>query len=91
MDEIRVADASLRRFNTAATLLTLAAVVAIAYRCDRAYRRWLEEISPLAAPRVRLARLRTDWRQRRANVTGVAQVISSVLDEVAGASRRESR
>jgi hypothetical protein len=71
-----------RRFNAAATVILFAGVVGIAYRCDRAYRRWLDEISLLAAPRARLERLRTDYQERRANVTDVAQVISSVLVEV---------
>lgn len=86
MAEIRVADASIRRFKVAATLIVCAAVVGIPYWCDRAYRRWLKENDPLAGPRARLERLGTDYQERRANVTEVAQVIGSVLAEVAWAT-----
>ena len=50
MAELRVADASFRRFNTAATLIIFAAVVGIAFGYEGAYRRWLKENDPLAGP-----------------------------------------
>ena len=86
MAEIRDADASIRWFSAVATLIICAAVVGIPYGCDRAYRRWLKENDPLAGPRARLERLKTGYPERRANVTEVAQVISSVLVEVARAT-----
>jgi hypothetical protein len=80
MAEMRNADASIRWFNAIAVLTVGAGMVAIAYSCDRAYRRWLRENHPLAGPRARVVRLRTDYRERRANVTEVVQFIGDVLD-----------
>jgi hypothetical protein len=86
MLEIQVADDSVGPFNTAATLIGAAAVVGTAYLCDRIYRRWLSENHPLAEHRARLARLRTGYQEKRANVSEMAQVIGYLLVEVAGAT-----
>ncbi len=86
MAQIRDADASVRRFNAVATLILCAAVIGIPYACDRAYRRWSRENDLLAGPRARLARARTDYQDRRTNVSEVAQDISSVLVEIARAT-----
>jgi type II secretory pathway component PulC len=85
MTEPRVTNASFRRFNAVATLIIFVAVVGVAYRYDRFYRRWSKENSPLTAPSARVERLRTRNRERLANVTELSQVIGSVLDEVARA------
>ena len=85
MAEIRDADVSSTRFSVVATLIFCAAVVGIACACDKTYRRWLKENHPFAGPRARLERLSADYQERRANVTEVAQVIGSALDEVAPA------
>ena len=85
MTEIRDADASITWFSAVVALTAGAAIVAIAYAGDRVYRRWLQENHPLAGPRARVVRLRTDVRQRRSNVTEFVQVINEVLDEVARA------
>jgi hypothetical protein len=85
MAEIRDDNASIRWFVGIATLAISAALVAIAYAGDRAYRRWLRENHPLARPRARVARLMSDYRERRASVTEVVQFINEVLDEVARA------
>jgi hypothetical protein len=82
MAEIRDADAWTRRFNAVATLLVVAAVIGLPYACDRAYRRWSKENDPLAGLRARLEYERTRFRETRANVTDVVQVISDVLVEV---------
>jgi hypothetical protein len=50
-------------------------VVGIAYWYERAYRRWSEQNHPLAAPRARLEQTRASYRERRALVTEIAQVI----------------
>ena len=75
MVELRVADASFRRLNAAATVTVCATVVGIAYWYERAYRRWSEQNHPLAVPRARLERTRTNYRERRALLTEMAQVI----------------
>jgi hypothetical protein len=75
MVELRVADASFRRLNAAVTVIVCAAVVGIAYWYERASRRWSEQNHPFAAPRARLERTRTNYRERRAFVTEIAQVI----------------
>jgi hypothetical protein len=75
MAEPRVADASFRRLNAAATVIVCATVVGIAYWWERAYRRWSEQNHPFAAPRARLERTRTNYRETHALVTEMAQVI----------------
>jgi len=75
MAELRVADASFRRLNAAATVIVCAIAVGIAYWYERAHRRWSEQNHPLAVPRARLESTRTNYRERRALVTEVAQVI----------------
>jgi hypothetical protein len=75
MVELRVADASFTRLNAAATVIVCATVVGIAYWYERAYRRWSEQNHPFAAPRARLERTRTNYWERRALVTEMAQVI----------------
>jgi translation elongation factor EF-G len=85
MVDVRDADAS-SWFNTSATLIIVAAVVGIAYGSDRVYRRWLRENHPLAEYRARMDRLRTGYREKRANISEGAQVISEVLVEVTRAT-----
>jgi len=75
MAELRMADASFRRLNAAVTVIVCAAVVGIAYWYERTHRRWSEQNHPLAAPRARLERTRTNYRERRALLTEMAQVI----------------
>jgi hypothetical protein len=75
-------DAAPSRMTVAATLIGVAAAVGIAYRCDRAYARWLRETRPLAGTRARLDRARTGLRASRANVSEMAEVIADVLIEV---------
>jgi hypothetical protein len=75
MVELRMADASFRRLNAAVTVIVCAAVVGIAYWYERAYRRWSEQNHPLAAPRARLEQTRASYRERRALVTEIAQII----------------
>jgi hypothetical protein len=50
MVEFQVADALLRRFNAAVTIIVCATVVGLAYWYERAYRRWAEQQHPFAAP-----------------------------------------
>jgi len=75
MVELRVAGASFKRLNAAATVIVCATVVGIAYWYERAYRRWSEQHHPLAAPRARLERTRINYRERRALLTEISQVI----------------
>ena len=74
MAELRMADASFRRLNAAVTVVVCASVVGIAYWYERTHRRWSVRQHPLAAPRARLERTRTNYRERRALVAEVAQV-----------------
>ena len=75
MAEFQVADAALRRFNAAVTIMACAAVVGAAYWYEWAYRRWAEQQHPFAAPRAHLARARTTYQDRRALVTELARAI----------------
>jgi hypothetical protein len=74
MVELSVADASFRRLNAAVTIVVCATVVGIAYWYERTHRRWSVQQHPLAAPRARLERTRSNYQERRAFVTDVAQV-----------------
>jgi hypothetical protein len=82
MVEIRDGEVWTRRFNAVTTLLIVAAVIGLPYACDRAYRRWLKENDPFAGLRARLEHERTRYREGRANVTDLVQVISDVLVEL---------
>jgi hypothetical protein len=82
MVEIRDGEVWTRRFNAVTTLLIVAAVIGLPYACDRAYRRWLKDNDPFAGLRARLEHERTRYRERRANVTDLVQVISDVLVEL---------
>jgi hypothetical protein len=76
MAELRAADASSRRLDVAVTLIVCATVAGIAYWYERAYRRWSEQNDPSAALRARLEHMRTNFRERRALLTELAQIIS---------------
>lgn len=69
-------------------IASMAAVVAVAYRIDRAYSRWLTRVNPLTTPRERVAHLRTGYRVRREDATEFARFINEFLEEVARATRR---
>jgi len=75
MAEFQAADASLRRLNAAVTIVVCVAAVGLAYWYERAYRRWAGRQHPFAAPRARLERARTTYRERRALVTELARGI----------------
>lgn len=80
------------RVVLAATVIISVAAVVVIVRWDRAYQRWLAEISPLARPRAGLKRFRTGIQRQRTNVTEVIQVINDVVDQVAeGISARASK
>ena len=81
-------EASLRRSSTAVTLVICAAVVGIPYVCERAYRRWLKATNPLAELLASLERLGTSYRQKRSDMTELAEVAAIVLGEVARATSR---
>jgi hypothetical protein len=65
-----------------AAALILAAVVGIAYWFDRAYRRWWKVNHPFAEPIARIERMGTNYRERRANLAEVVQVIGEILAEI---------
>jgi hypothetical protein len=75
MAEFQLADASFRRLNAAVTVVVCATVVGIAYWYERTYRRWAEQNDPFARLRARIERTRANYRERRALVTELAQVI----------------
>jgi hypothetical protein len=86
MAETRDVDASIGWVSAGPLLVSAAAMVGIAYWCDRTYRRWLRENDPLAEQRARVERLTTGYRRKRANVSEVVQFISDVLIEVSRAT-----
>lgn len=80
-----------KRLTTVVTVATMVAIVGIAYRFDRAYGRWLAEISPLTRPRARLGRMKVGYRERRADVSDLAFAIFGVMDEVDRARSERTR
>ena len=73
--------------TVAVAIASMAAVVAVAYRIDRAYSRWMTRVNPLTTPREWVAHLRTGYRVRREDAFEFTQVINELLDEVARARR----
>ena len=86
MDEGRAADAAIQRFSTVASIVIHGAEAAIAYRCNRAYRRRVGETSPLAPQRAYV----TTHGEKRASATEVTQFIAEVFDEIDRATRAKS-
>jgi hypothetical protein len=80
MAEFQVQDALLRRLNAAVTIIGCGAAVGLAYWYERAYRRWVEQHDPFAAPRARLERARATYRGRRALATELARIITGSTD-----------
>ena len=92
MIEHRDNDRAPGRVVLAGTVIISVAAVVVIFRWDRAYQRWLAEISPLARPRAGLTRFRTGFQRQRTSVAEVAHVINDVLDQVAeGMSARASK
>ena len=85
MAETRDVDASSSRSSIVAALVIYAAVFAIPYVCGKAYRRWLQKNRPLDQFWDGLDRLSESYRSKRANVTGVGEIISDVMVEIARA------
>jgi hypothetical protein len=75
MAGLQVAGTSTRRFEVAAAITLCAAVAGLAYWYEHTYRRWAAQRHPLAAPRARLQRTRNTYRDRRAFLSDLAQVI----------------
>ena len=65
-----------------AAALILAAAVGIAYWSERAYLRWWEANHPFAEPKARIERMRATYRERRANLAEVVQVIWEVFADI---------
>jgi hypothetical protein len=72
--------------NVGTTLIGAAALIGVAYLCDRVYRKWLRESHPLAEHRARMRRLSTGYQRKRSNVKDVLDVVADVLVEVARAT-----
>ena len=68
------------------TLIGVAALVGVAYVCDRIYLRWLHENHPLAEHRVRMLRMATGYQRHRTNLKDVYDIVTDVLVEVARAT-----
>ena len=85
MNQFRIDDPASRRFEEVATIVAVVVVIGIAYACERAYRRWSKEVSPLTAPRARVEHVRIGYRAKRETMTDVAEIIGAVLDEVGSA------
>ena len=69
--------------NVGATLISVGALLGVAYLCDRTYRKWLRENHPFAEHRARMRRLSTGYQRKRANIEEVVDVIVDVLIAVA--------
>jgi hypothetical protein len=70
---------------TIAVTLVLGATVGIIYWSDRAYRRWCKANHPFAEHAARIERMGTSYRQGRANLGEVGQVIWEIFGEASRA------
>jgi hypothetical protein len=68
------------------TLIGVAALMGVAYVCDRIYLRWLHENHPLAEHRARMRRMSTGYQRQRTNLKDVFDIVTDVLVEVARAT-----
>jgi uncharacterized protein YneF (UPF0154 family) len=68
------------------TLIGVAALMGVAYVCDRIYLRWLHENHPLAEHRARMRRMSTGYQRQRTNLKDVYDIVTDVLVEVARAT-----
>lgn len=82
MAEVRVVAGLPKPLTVVVTVAAMAALVGVAYRLDRAYARWLTEMSPFIKPRARFDQLRTGYGTRRADMSDLAHLIFDVLDEI---------
>ena len=76
-----------RRIVIAATVIVSVAAVVVLFRGDRAYQRWLANISPFARPRASVQRVRSDFQRRRSGVIEVGRLINDVFDQLAEAAK----
>jgi len=80
-------DVWVKRVNGVATLALFGAALGGAWAGGRAYRRWSSENHLFAKPRARVQRIRTDYRDRKANALESAMLIGNVLVEVFSGAR----
>ena len=76
--EHRVGEAPAGTFVIAAVLI-FAAMIAIAYRTARGYRRWRRANHPFAGSFARVERVGTTYRDRRANLGEVVRFIGEII------------
>ena len=60
----------------------MAGVVAVAFRVDRTYGRWLTRISLLTVPRERYEHLRDGYRVRKADATDFAELMNDLWNQI---------
>ncbi len=90
MGEIRDTDTWVRRVSSVGALFIFAGVIVIPYACDRAYRRWENDIDLFVALGERLEGARTSYQVKRASGAEWAVLIFEALGEVAR-GRSEAR
>jgi hypothetical protein len=76
-----------KRVNVAATLSLFGAVVGGAWASGRAYNRWSTENHLFAKPKARVQRIRTDYRDKKANAIEAGMLMGIVLVEVVMGAR----
>jgi hypothetical protein len=80
MTDPRTAPGPSRGVLTVATLVLCGAAVAIVYRVDRAYRRWVKRNHALVEQQARFNRARTTYRSKRASSAEVAGIVWALLE-----------
>jgi len=73
-----------RAFMVGAALF-LVGLVGVTYWADRVHRRWWKANRPFAGTIARYERMGTTYRDRRANVSEVAEVFGEIFSEVSRA------
>jgi len=76
--------AGVRTVNTVLTVVLSAAVVAIPYSADRAFRRWWAANRPLAPFGTRMRRMQTQYRTRQSSIEDGAEFVAALADVIAG-------
>jgi hypothetical protein len=91
MSDPRTVPGTSRGVHTVATLVLCGAAVAVIYRVDRAYRRWVKQNHALVEQQARLNRARNTYRAKRASSTEAAGIVWALLEGFAeGTERRNS-
>jgi hypothetical protein len=91
MTDPRTAPGASRGVHTVATLVLCGAAVAVIYRVDLAYRRWVKRNHVLVDQQARFNRARTTYRGKRASSAEAAGIVWALLEGFAEGAEPRNR